>query len=205
LFGGRGGACARPRAPCEPFEAAPSFLCRGVDAARKCARCPAIANFTLLATKLVASYCVLLRAVANWSIWPARTADQPVWEGERKAPAAEEGGAGLDRRTNGRSMNEERERGETRAQEVPSSKRGRAVPPTPRDPYYRQSTMKDAEVRGLHLAVFLCASFYTGGSGRNAAATAPANDAFIQLKWAAPRRNRSSSRRRPRSAIFESN
>ena len=69
LFGGRGGACARPRAPCEPFEAAPSFLCHGVDAAQQLARCPAIANFTLLATKGAASYCVLLRAVANWSIW----------------------------------------------------------------------------------------------------------------------------------------
>ena len=57
---------------------------------------------------------------------------------------------------------------------------------------------------GLHLAVFLCASFYTGGSGRNAAATRPANDAFIQTKWAAPRRNRSSSRRRRRSGIFGS-
>ena len=76
-------ACAR-RAPCEPFEAAPSFLCHGVDAARQLARCPAIANFTLLATRGVASYCVILRAVANWSIWPARTADQESGRADAK-------------------------------------------------------------------------------------------------------------------------
>ena len=123
--------------------------------------------------------------------------------GLTKAPA--EQGKGLGGKTDGRSTTEEREGGETRAREA-QSKRGRAVAAAtdPSRPVRSRRNISARAGSGLHLAVFLCASFYTGGSGRNAAATQRANDAFIQLKWAAPRRNRSSSRRRRRSAIFES-
>ena len=69
-----------------------------------------------------------MRAIASSrklvDLGPARTADQPVWERERKAPATERGGAGLDRKTDGRSTTEERERGETRAREAPSKLKG---------------------------------------------------------------------------------
>ena len=66
-------ACAR-RAPCEPFEAAPSFLCHGVVAARKSARCQPIANFTLCGKPRRASNCVLLRqsqCLVDFGLWAA--------------------------------------------------------------------------------------------------------------------------------------
>ena len=114
---GAAAACAR-RAPCEPFEAAPSFLCHGVDAAQQLARCPAIANFTLCGKRGAASYCGLLQAVAKSVDLGPRTADQPVWEGAPKAPPAEQGAAGLDRKTNGpqhgrRTRSEARRAGST--------------------------------------------------------------------------------------------
>ena len=121
-------ACAR-RAPCEPFEAAPSFLCHGVVAAREFARCPAIANFTLCGKRGAASYCGLLQAVAKSVDLGPRTADQPVWERERKPPVAEQGGAGLDRRTDGRSMAEEGE--------VRRDARGRYHHRSADEPYHR--------------------------------------------------------------------
>ena len=93
-----------------------------------------------------------------------------------------------------------------RGKHHPSADEPSRRPPTPRDPYAgRHHEGRARAGSGAAPRSGLCASFYRGGRGRNAAATPPANDAFIQLKWAAPRRNRSSSRRRPRSAIFESN
>ena len=56
------------------FEAAPSFLCHGVDAARQLARCPAIANFTLCGKPRRASNCVLLRqsqCLVDFGLWAA--------------------------------------------------------------------------------------------------------------------------------------
>ena len=159
-------ACAR-RALCEPFEAAPSFLCHGVVAAREFARCPAIANFTLCGKRGAASYCGLLQAVAKSVDLGPRTADQPVWERERKAPAAEEGGAGLDRRTDGRSMAKNRERGaKTRAVstvEARTSRRCGRRPVATRTP--AGGTMRDAraQVRGCTSQCF-CVPHFTGAA-----------------------------------------
>ena len=130
---------------------------------------------------------------------------QPVWERERKAPAEEQGGAGLHSKTDGRTTKEEREarrdaRGESTIQAQRSRRGGHRPVATraPRRPIYARRRF------GAAPRSVLCASFYLGGRGRNAAATPPASDAFIQLKWAAPPRKQKTSRRRPRSAIFES-
>ena len=197
-------ACAR-RAPCEPFEAAPSFLCHGVDAARQLARCPAIANFTLLATQGVASYCVLLRAVANWSIWPARTADQESGRADAKLRRRKRAVEDYIARPMAAVWPKNAKRGETRAgSTIIEARTSRTTDPS--RPVRHSSTIKGRPARRFGAAPrsVLCASFYTGGSGRNAAATPPANDAFITAAWAAPPRNRSRSRRRRRSEIFES-
>ena len=175
-------------------------------AARKTARCPPIANFTLLAIRGAACYCVRCVQSQCGRFWAAVELRSHPGGGKRKAPAAQQGGAGLHSRTDGRTTKEEREARPSRAREAPS-KRGRAValladpsrPRAPRRPIYARRRF-GAAPRSL-----LCASFYRGGSGRNAAATQPATDARVASQWAAPRRNRSSSRRRPRSGIFESN
>ena len=88
-----------------------------------------------------------------------RTADQPVCSlgGERKAPATEQDGAGLDSKTDGRSTTEERERGRDaravkhhRSADEPSRR-----PPTRRDPYAGRHHKGARAGSGLHLAVFL--------------------------------------------------
>ena len=99
-------ACAR-RAPCEPFEAAPSFLCRGVDTAGKSARCPAIANFTLCGKPRRASYCVLCcsrKCEPDFGLW--RCDSRLISQSGKVAQSSRTGRGKPKRRTDGRSATE---------------------------------------------------------------------------------------------------
>ena len=117
-------ACAR-RAPCEPFEAAPSFLCRGVDAAGKTARCPAIANFTLCGKPRRASYCVLLRQSQLDCDFGRRCRTRSASRSGRT-----QGSAGGTRQCRARSQDgwpqhdRRRERGQDARGKVPSKRKG---------------------------------------------------------------------------------
>ena len=153
-------ACAR-RAPCEPFEAAPSFLCHGDVAARQVRAVPTNCKFHALRQAEASQQLRAIAAVAmSCRFWAGRRCRLDRRRvGLTKAPA--EQGKGLGGKTDGRSTTEEREGGETRAREA-QSKRGRAVAAAtdPSRPVRSRRNISARAGSGLHLAVF-CVPHFT--------------------------------------------
>ena len=104
---------------------------------------------------------MLLRAVANWSIWPARTAISQSGNANAKLLRKNKAVQDYIARQMAAPRKKNAKRGETRAGKAPSKRKGAVAAATdPSRPARRDAPYTRAGGSGLHLAVF-CVPHFT--------------------------------------------